>query len=76
MRRDFVRARLGRLEQGWPALERQSVGSLKREVGAGQVHPRQRLADLAAMANVGAANPYSVKECDDRRRPPGEFAER
>src|ERR1700733_10725727 len=76
MRGDLVHPRLGRLEQGSPAFEREGVGSLKREVGAGQMHPRQRLADLATMANVGSPNPYSVEECDNRRRPPREFAKR
>src|ERR1700743_570561 len=76
MRGDLVCARLSRLEQGWPAPERKSVGALKREVSGGQVHPRERLPDLAAMADVGASYPYSVEKCDNGRGTPREFPER
>ena len=40
------------------------------------MHPRERLADLAAMTNGRPANPKSVEKGDDRRRAAGEFAER
>ena len=65
-----------RLEERPPAAQGQGVRPLHREIAAGEMEPRQGLADRAAMAGGRAADRQAVEEVDDRRGPPGEAAER
>ena len=74
--RDFVGARRGGGDQRRPAVDAERVGAAEREVGAGLVHARQRLADLAAMDRLRPTQPDAVEKGDDRRGAAGEAAER
>ena len=65
LRRHRIGPRLGGVKKRRPTVERQDVWPLQREIGAGEVHARERLADLAAVADIGAADPQAVEKGDD-----------
>ena len=74
-RRHVVGARAAALEQRPPAIEGERVGALRRVVEAGEVQPRQRLAERRALVGPGAPGPDAGEEARDRRRPAAEPAQ-
>ena len=64
------------VEQRPPAGDRQRVGPLEREVPAGEMERRQRLADRSAMLQRDAARPQAVQEGRDGGRLAGQRAQR
>src|SRR5690349_4036824 len=70
-----IGAAIATLVELLPALERQRVGPLQLESGAGQVHAREIFADRPAMIGMDALGPHALEETDDRRGAPGQLAD-
>ena len=73
---DGVGAPRRRLVERSPAVDRQIVGAAHREVAAGDVHARQRLAQRLAVGGRRPPRPHPAQEGDDRRAAAGEAAQR
>ena len=65
----------GSTKQRPPALDRERVLALEREIAAGEMQLRERFPDGGAMSGTRPADPHAVEEGDDGGRSTGEAAE-
>src|ERR1044072_7406425 len=66
----------GASDRGRPPEGGSALGGGMPEILPGEMHLRQRLTDAGAMRDIRLARPYAFEKIDDRRRPPGQRAER
>src|SRR5262249_53294564 len=69
----LVRASAAILVERPPAGDRKRIGAAALEIEAGEMQPRQRLAERGAVGRRWPPDPHTVEEGDHRRRTAGEL---